>query len=110
MIPIERATKVASQFNRSTENETFQVWEMKGQRGRTCLLHTCLFESHLHQKDIDEVLHVRPFVKVWYNEDDGVILEDPPHIPRVSPTAMFSIPRGGEILHRMISDQSKSFH
>lgn len=48
---------------------------MKWGRGaKTRLLYTYLFKPHLQQKDIDQVLHVRPFVKVGYNEDSGVIL------------------------------------
>lgn len=69
-IPIEEAKKVASQLNYSTGNEMFQVWEMKGCGEKTCLLYAYLFESHPYQEDIDKVLHVRPFVKVGYNEDN----------------------------------------
>ena len=46
---------------------------MKG--NQTCLLHAYLFESHLQQKDINQILHVRPLVNVGYNKDSGVILE-----------------------------------
>lgn len=50
---------------------------MKREREETCLLHAYLFESHPYQKDMDEVLHIGPLVKVWYDEDNGVALENP---------------------------------
>ena len=38
-IPIDKARKFTSQLNCSTENEMFQMPEMKGGVGQTCLLH-----------------------------------------------------------------------
>jgi hypothetical protein len=77
--------------------------------GPTCLLDAYLFESHLHQEDIDQIFHVRPFVNVGYNKDNRIILENPEERPSVS-SAAISPPRGqttDEILLRMISDQSR---
>lgn len=54
----------------------FQMPEMKGGVGQTCLLHAYLFKPHLDQKDINQILHVRPFIKVGYSEDNGVILDN----------------------------------
>ena len=90
----------------------FRVQEMKWGRGRTCLLHAYLFESHLQQKDIDYVLHVRPLVKVGNNEDSGVVLENIQQRVMSQPHGDTSYPKRegkttDEISHCMISDQSK---